>query len=70
MEESNPQAEVLNVVDFIKDGKRADAIDAVNDILFSRAADAMANYKQTVAQTYFDEPVGEAQPNETDNGTD
>ena len=70
MEESNPQAEVLNVVDFIKDGKRADAIDAVNDILFSRAADAMANYKQTVANTYFDEPVGEAQPNETDNGTD
>ena len=70
MEESNPQAEVLNVVDFIKDGKRADAIDAVNDILFSRAADAMASYKQTVANTYFDEPVGEAQPNETENGTD
>ena len=43
---------------------------AVNDILFSRAADAMASYKQTVANTYFDEPVGEAQPNETDNGTD
>ena len=61
---------MLNVVDFIKDGKRADAIDAVNDILFSRAADAMASYKQTVANTYFDEPVGEAQPNETDNGTD
>ena len=70
MEETNPQAEVLNVVDFIKDGKRADAIDAVNDILFSRADDAMASYKQTVANTYFDEPVGEAQPNETDNGTD
>ena len=70
MEETNPQAEVLNVVDFIKDGKRADAIDAVNDILFSRAADAMGSYKQTVANTYFDEPVGEAQPNETDNGTD
>ena len=61
---------MLNVVDFIKDGKRADAIDAVNDILFSRAADAMGSYKQTVAKTYFDEPVGEAQPNETDNGTD
>ena len=61
---------MLNVVDFIKDGKRADAIAAVNDILFSRAADAMASYNQTVAKTYFDEPVGEAQPNETDNGTD
>ena len=70
MEETNPQAEVLNVVNFIKDGKRADAIDAVNDILFARAADAMGSYKQTVANTYFDEPVGEEQPNETDNGTD
>ena len=56
MEQSNPNAEVLSVVDTIKDGKRADALDAVNDILFSRAADAIKSYKQVVAKTFFDEP--------------
>ena len=54
MEQSNPNAEVLSVVDTIKDGKRADALDAVNDILFSRAADAIKSYKQVVAKTFFE----------------
>ena len=68
MEQSNPNAEVLSVVDTIKDGKRADALDAVNDILFSRAADAIKSYKQVVAKTYFDEPQVEDPSNEPDNG--
>lgn len=68
MEQSNPNSEILSVVDTIKDGKRADALDAVNDILFSRAADAIKSYKQVVAKTYFDEPQVEEPSNETDNG--
>ena len=70
MEQSNPNAEILSVVDTIKDGKRADALDAVNDLLFSRAADAIKSYKQVVAKTFFDEPQVEEPSNETDIGTD
>jgi len=69
MEQSNPNAEILNVVKSIEDGQRANAIDALNDILFARAADAMSAYKKVVANTFFDEPV-EALPDETDNGND
>ena len=68
MEQANPKAEIVDVVNHITDGKRADAIDAIQDILFSRAADAMSTYKQVVAKSFFDEPVGDT-PNETDNGT-
>lgn len=67
MEQSNPNAEILNVVKSIEDGQRANAIDAIQDLLYSRAADAMSQYKQIVAKSYFDEPA-EALPDETDNG--
>lgn len=69
MEQSNPKSEVINVVDKIENGNRADAINAINDMLFSKAADAMAAYKQIVAKSYFDEPA-EALPDETDNRND
>lgn len=69
MEQSNPNAEILNVVKSIEDGQRANAIDAIQDLLYSRAADAMSQYKQIVAKSYFDEPA-EALPDETDNGND
>lgn len=69
MEQSNPNAEVLNVVKSIEDGQRANAIDAIQDLLYSRAADAMSQYKQIVAKSFFDEPA-EALPDETDNGND
>ena len=69
MEQSNPDAEILSVVKSIEDGQRAAAIDAINDMLFSKAADAMSAYKQIVAKTFFDEPVEEL-PDETDNGND
>jgi hypothetical protein len=69
MEQSNPNAEVLSVVKSIEDGQRANAIDAIQDLLYSRAADAMSQYKQIVAKSYFDEPAEEL-PNETDNGND
>ena len=69
MEQSNPNAEILNAVKSIEDGQRANAIDAIQDLLYSRAADAMSQYKQIVAKSYFDEPA-EALPDETDNGND
>ena len=66
--EQPPEA-VLDTADLISNNKRAEAIDAIQDLLYARAADAMGNYKQTVAKTFFDEPVEEPS-NETDNGTD
>ena len=40
-------------------------------MLFGKASQAMADYKQVVANTFFDEPTKTEIPsNETDNGTD
>ena len=55
----------------IDDNQRASAIDAIHDMLFGKASQAMADYKQVVANTFFDEPTETEIPNnETDNGTD
>ena len=59
----------VNIVDKINDNDRAAAIDAIHDLLFSKASDAMADYKKIVANTFFDEPT-ETETDETDNGTD
>ena len=70
IDQANPDAEVMNVVNHIADNQRADAIDKLQDLLYARSSDAIGDYKKTVAKTYFDEP--EAKPeepsNETDNG--
>ena len=72
IDQANPEAEVMDVVKSIADNQRADAIDALQDMLYARSSDAIGDYKKTVAKTYFDEP--EAKPeepsNETDNGND
>ena len=72
VDQANPEAEVMNVVNHIADNQRADAIDKLQDSLYARSSDAIGDYKKTVAKTYFDEP--EAKPeepsNETDNGND
>ena len=72
VDQANPEAEVMNVVNHIADNQRADAIDKLQDLLYARSSDAIGDYKKTVAKTYFDEP--EAKPeepsNETDNGND
>ena len=67
--EVNLTTAVVNIVDKISDNDRASAIDAINDLLFAKASDAMAQYKQIVANTFFDEPT-ETTTDETDNGTD
>ena len=67
--EVNLTTAVVNIVDKISDNDRASAIDAIHDLLFAKASDAMAQYKQIVANTFFDEPT-ETTTDETDNGTD
>ena len=69
MTEINNETGAIDIVGKINDNDRASAIDAIHDMLFAKASDAMATYKQVVAQTFFDEPT-ETETNETDNGTD
>ena len=69
MSEQNTETGVVDIINKISDNDRASAIDAIQDLLFSKASDAMATYKQVVAQTFFDEPT-ETETDETDNGTD
>ena len=59
----------VDIVNQIADNQRASAIDAIQDLLFAKASDAMADYKKVVANTFFDEPTEEP-TDETDNGTD
>ena len=67
--EVNSHQGEVNIVNQIADNDRAGAIDAIHDMLFSKASDAMADYKKVVANTFFDEPT-ETETDETDNGTD
>ena len=72
IDQANPDAEVMNVVNSIADNNRAAAIDAIQDMLYAKSSDAIGDYKKTVAKTYFDQPVEdkpEEPSNETDNGT-
>ena len=62
----------VDIVNKIADNKRSDAITAIHDMLFAKASDAMADYKKSVANTYFDEPTETETEvtDETDNGND
>ena len=69
--ENNKELGAVDIVNKIDDNQRASAIDAIHDMLFGKASQAMADYKQVVANTFFDEPTETEIPNnETDNGTD
>ena len=74
IDQANPEEGVMDVVKHIADNQRADAIDKLQDLLYARSSDAIGKYKQTVANTLFDEPEIEDKPeepsNETDNGSD
>lgn len=65
----NQQLGAVDIVGKIMDNDRATAIDTIHDMLFAKASDAMAQYKQVVANTFFDEPT-QTETDETDNGTD
>ena len=74
IDDVTPEAGVMDVVKSIQDNQRADAIDKLQDLLYARSSDAIGKYKQSVANTLFDEPEVEDKPeepsNETDNGSD
>tara|TARA_B100001175_G_scaffold299069_1_gene290159 strand:- start:1195 stop:1437 length:243 start_codon:yes stop_codon:yes gene_type:complete len=74
IDDVTPEEGVMDVVKSISDNQRADAIDKLQDLLYARSSDAIGKYKQTVANTFFDEPEVEDNPeepsNETDNGSD
>jgi len=73
IDDVTPEAGVMDVVTHIADNQRADAIDKLQDLLYARSSDAIGKYKQTVANSLFDEPVEdkpEEPSNETDNGSD
>ena len=74
IDDVTPEAGVMDVVTHIADNQRADAIDKLQDLLYARSSDAIGKYKQSVANTLFDEPEIEDKPyepsNETDNGSD
>ena len=70
-ENNKEQLGSVDIVNKIDDNQRASAIDAIHDMLFGKASQAMADYKQVVANTFFDEATKTEIPtNETDNGTD
>ena len=62
----------VDIVNQIADNQRAAAIDAIHDMSFSKAGDAMADYKKVVANSFFDEPTETETEvtDETDNGND
>ena len=68
--EVNSHQGEVNIVNQIADNQRASAIDAIQDLLFAKASDAMADYKKVVANTFFDEPTETEATDETDNGND
>ena len=68
--EVDTEVGALDIVGKINDNQRASAIDAVHDMLFGKASQAMADYKKVVANTFFDEPTEKETTDETDNGTD
>ena len=74
IDQANPEEGVMDVVKHIADNQRADAIDKLQDLLYARSSDAIGKYKQSVANTLFDDPEVEDKPeepsNETDNGSD
>jgi hypothetical protein len=68
--EVNNEVGAVDIVGKINDNQRASAIDAIHDMLFSKASEEMADYKKVVANTFFDEPTETETTDETDNGND
>ena len=59
--------ETIDIINAISAGNKIEAIDKINDHLYSKAADAMKNYKEVLAQSFFAEPETEET---SDQGTE
>jgi hypothetical protein len=53
--------DTIEIVNAVRDGNRIAAIDKISDILYSKAAEAMGDYKQIVARSFFDSPEEEVE---------
>ena len=51
--------DTIEIVNAVRDCNRITAIDKISDILYSKAAEAMGDYKQIVARSFFDSPEEE-----------
>jgi len=67
MNQANPESGVVDIISSILNSERAKAIDSIHDLLYAKASETLSLYKQSVANTFFDEPV-ETETDETDNG--
>ncbi len=56
--------ETIDIVNAIASGNKLDAMDKINDHLYSKASDAMKSYKEILAQSFF-ASAGEELDNET-----
>lgn len=57
--ESQVENPTLDVVNLLYDKKRGEALDKISDMLYTKASEALDNYKKVVASTFFDEPVSQ-----------
>jgi hypothetical protein len=53
--------DTIEVVNAVRDGNRLAAVDKIADILYGKAAQAMGDYKQIVAKSFFDSPEEEVE---------
>lgn len=53
--------DTIEVVNAVRDGNRLAAVDKIADILYGKAAQAMNDYKQIVAKSFFDSPEEEVE---------
>ena len=48
--------DTIEIVNAVRSGNKIQALDKIADILYGKAAEAMKDYKEIVAQSFFDEP--------------
>lgn len=53
--------DTIEVINAVRDGNKMQAVDKIADILYSKAAEAMGDYKKIVAQTFFTVPEEEVE---------
>lgn len=58
--------DTIEVINAVRNGDRVQALDKIADILYGKASEAMKDYKEIVASSFFDKPEDiESPPEET-----
>jgi hypothetical protein len=61
--------ETIDIINSIAAGNKIEVIDKINDHLYAKAAEAMKNYKEVLAKSFFYEPET-SEETTTDQGTE